>query len=96
MRRGIDFLEDLANVIFFLAVEDTMPEELERFEGRRWINTCAIGLDKGKWEDEGLFRPQSHPRDVTELDAEIRSIYTFVGSGTTRRSLPAWGGCADQ
>ncbi len=74
-RRTVERLEEVAHVIFFMAVEDITPEKLSLFEGRRWINTQAISLDPDRWEADGLFEPKAAPRDLTAMDSEIRSLF---------------------
>ncbi len=75
VRDAVDRVEELAQVIFFLAVRDVLPETLARFEGRTWINTEAISLDPARWERDGLFAPKSAPRDYTALEAEIGRLF---------------------
>ena len=75
LRHSLDRLEELAQVIFFMAVEETMPGELDRFPEPRWVDACAISLDPASWESDGLFRPQSEARDLTPLETEIRSLF---------------------
>lgn len=88
LRQNIDRIEELAQVIFFLAVEETMPEELHRFEDRRWVNTAALSLDPTRWEADGLFRPITKSRDLSVIDAEIRRVYRLKGQeqGERRRA----------
>ena len=81
LRYSLDRIEELAQVIFFLAVEDTMPEKLDLFGGHRWVDVCAISLDSQRWEADGLFRPQTHPRRLDALEAEIRGLFTSLGAG---------------
>jgi hypothetical protein len=71
VRDAVDRVEELAQVIFFLAVRDVLPESLPRFHSTRWINTEAIGLDPDRWERDGLFAPKTAPRDYSGLEAEI-------------------------
>lgn len=76
VRDAVDRVEELAQVIFFLALKDVMPETLARFEGRPWINTEAISLDPERWERDGLFAPKSAPRDYSALADEIGRLLT--------------------
>ena len=59
-------VEQLAQVIFLLAVEDVLPEQWERFAVQRgsnfpWLNAWRLGLKPERWEAEGLYRPPRQP-----------------------------------
>ncbi|MBL6449155.1 NAD(P)/FAD-dependent oxidoreductase [Fulvivirga sp. 29W222] len=74
IRYAMDRLEELAHVIFFMAVEDTMPEQMARFEENgKWININAISLDPSKWEEDKLFVPETSPRDFSKMEQEIKN-----------------------
>jgi 2-polyprenyl-6-methoxyphenol hydroxylase-like FAD-dependent oxidoreductase len=75
LRQAVDRIEELAIVIFHLAVRDVCPEKLSRFEANPWINTAAIGLDPSKWEEDGLFSPRTQPRDLSLLRNEIGRLF---------------------
>ena len=68
-------LEELVQVIFLLAVEDTMPEKLADFPEPIWLNAEAISLEPERWEADGLFQPKSQPRDLTPLRNQIMNLY---------------------
>lgn len=77
---GCEILEELAQALFLIALEDTMPEELKRLEasGRTaWLDAWAIGLDPGRWEEDGLFRPESAPRDLSVVYGQLRRVFRF-------------------
>lgn len=67
--------EELAQALFLLAVEDVMPEQLERFPDPVWLNAWRVGLDPERWEKERLFEPTSAPRDFSAMYTEIRSRF---------------------
>ncbi|MET8625853.1 NAD(P)/FAD-dependent oxidoreductase [Kitasatospora sp. NPDC004669] len=77
VRDGIDRIEELAHVIFYLALEDALPEQLEAVRSRGWLNVSAMSLDPERWEKDGLFAPKSHPRldEVKVLEEELRRLY---------------------
>jgi flavin-dependent dehydrogenase len=58
---NLDALEELAQALFLLAVEDVFPEHLARFQGDVWLNAWAVSLKPGCWEADGLFEPPSKP-----------------------------------
>ncbi|HEV3342833.1 MAG TPA: hypothetical protein VG125_20845 [Pirellulales bacterium] len=66
LRLNLDRLEEAAQVVFRQAVGETMPEQLERLQGR-WVNAWAISLSPDNWEADGLFLPESEPRDLTVM-----------------------------
>lgn len=64
---SLEVLEELAIVIFLLAVEDTIPEQLDRFPEDTWLNPRAISLNPERWESDGLFQPTSKPRNLNRV-----------------------------
>ncbi len=72
---NVNRLEELAHVIFLLAVEDTMPEKMHLFAERPWLNTTALTLDSERWEEEGIFRPTTSPRCYASIEEELRRLY---------------------
>lgn len=68
----LNVLEELAQVIFFLALEDTMPEKLRQFPSSAWLNAWAVSLDANQWEADGLFQPTSQPRDWHPIMEPLR------------------------
>ncbi|MBL1082707.1 NAD(P)/FAD-dependent oxidoreductase [Streptomyces actinomycinicus] len=85
IRDGLDRIEELAHVIFYLALEDALPEHLEAVRARGWLNVTALSLNPERWEQDGLFAPKSRPRldEVKVLEAEMRALYrapSTVGS----------------
>ncbi|MEM7112070.1 MAG: tryptophan 7-halogenase [Chloroflexota bacterium] len=77
LREGVERMEEFAQVVFFLAVEDVMPEKLTMFADKRWVNIDAIGLDSNRWQADGLFEPHSAPRDLSRMENEIRRLFKF-------------------
>jgi flavin-dependent dehydrogenase len=74
---NMEKLEEFAQVLFLLAVEDVMPEHLDHFTKPIWLNAWAITLDSRKWATNGLFEPTSSPRDLTETRKQLRSLFRF-------------------
>ena len=77
VRDAVDRIEELAHIIFLLAVRDVLPGALPRLGGSPWINTEAIGLDPARWEPDGLFAPKTAPRDYTRHQQEIGQLFTI-------------------
>ncbi|MBX7549166.1 NAD(P)/FAD-dependent oxidoreductase [Streptomyces sp. tea 10] len=77
IRDGLDRIEELAHVIFYLALEDALPEHLDAVRARGWLNVTALSLNPERWEQDGLFAPKSRPRpdEVKALEAEMRALY---------------------
>jgi flavin-dependent dehydrogenase len=77
LRAGQDRIEELAHVIFYLAVEDALPGELARVRSADWLNVTAISLHPERWDADGLFRPLSQPRPgpLRELEQELRGLF---------------------
>lgn len=74
---SIQMFEEFAQVVFLLALEDTMPEKLAEFPSSVWLNAWAISLNDKQWEVDGLFRPTSEPRDLRPLMNQIRHYIRF-------------------
>ena len=75
-REAVDRIEELAHIIFHLAVRDTLPEALPRLQEGGWINTEAIGLDPDRWDQDGLFSPKTTPRDFSQHQQEIGRLFS--------------------
>jgi hypothetical protein len=63
--------------LFYLILEDCMPEELEKIATPFWINPYAVSLSVDLWEKDGLFAPRDPIRDYSAMNRQIRSLYTF-------------------
>jgi flavin-dependent dehydrogenase len=70
-------IEEFVQVLFQMILEDCMPEELEKMKTPFWINPIAVSLSVNLWEREGLFDPKEPPRDYSDINRQIRSLYTF-------------------
>lgn len=70
-------IEEFVQVLFYLILEDCMPEQLEKFATPFWINPYAVSLSIDLWEKEGLFTPKDPVRDFSDMNRQIRSLYTF-------------------
>jgi hypothetical protein len=75
VRVAVDRIEELAHVIFFMAVRDVLPESASRFVTRPWINIEGISLEPERWVREGLFAPKTKPRDYSALTSEIHTLF---------------------
>jgi hypothetical protein len=73
-RQNMAIVEELAQVLFLIAVEDVMPEQLHHFPKDTWLNAWRIGLDPAQWEPDGLFAPRSAPRDLTPIREQVRAL----------------------
>lgn len=80
-REAAERIEEFAHVIFFLALRDVLPEQLDRFKDPRWINTSAISLAPDRWERDGLFEPKSFPREFSALEREMCRLFVYKADG---------------
>ena len=74
-RQNMTIVEELAQAIFLLAVEDVMPEQLNRFPEGTWLNAWRVSLNPERWEADGLFKPKSPARDLSRIRNDIRSLF---------------------
>ncbi len=83
-KNNMDRFEELAQVLFLLAVEDVEEEHLAQFPAQNtWLNAWAVDLDPQKWEDNGLFKPLSERRDLSVMRKQVQSLFN------KRESKPA-------
>jgi len=75
---NMERIEELAQVIFLLAVEDVMPECLAQFSSPLWLNAWGISLNRDKWQRDGLFQPTTEARDLTGMRQQIRGLFRFA------------------
>jgi hypothetical protein len=68
-------MEEFLQVVFLMAVRDVMPEKLAALPDPLWVNLWAIGLNPERWEQDGLYRPKTAPRDLSEMRAQIEQLY---------------------
>lgn len=74
---SMETAEEMAQAIFLLAIEDTMPEKLVLFPYPVWINAWAISLDPGRWRSDKLFEPSTRPRDLRVISEQLRRHLQF-------------------
>ncbi len=72
---NMERLEEFAQVLFLLAVEDVMPDALDTFQPPIWLNAWGITLDRDKWDDR-LFAPTTERRDLEDLRQQIRGLFS--------------------
>lgn len=70
-------MEELAQVLFLLAVEDVMPEHLPHLLGHGWLNSWRMTLNPDRWQADGLFAPRTAVRDIQPVYKQIRSLFQF-------------------
>lgn len=76
-RANMRMLEELAQALFLVAVEDVLPDELDRFREPVWIDAWSVSLDPDRWEADGLFEPRTEPRDLAPMREQIRGLFRF-------------------
>lgn len=67
------YLEELLQIIFLIAIADTIPETLARLPSPLWLNAWKVGLDPRRWKGDKLFVPPSQPRPLKL--AEFSSLF---------------------
>lgn len=60
----LEYVEEIAQVIFLMAVADTMPEQLVHFPNPLWFNAWGCSLDPKRWKADKLFSPRSPARPL--------------------------------
>jgi flavin-dependent dehydrogenase len=74
MRKNLDRFEELAQVVFWQAVEECYPDH-PALKERPWLDAWKVDLDPEKWEDEGLFRPQTAPRPLRPMQDNYTGLF---------------------
>jgi flavin-dependent dehydrogenase len=74
-RWNMERLEELAQALFLLAVEDVLPEHRERFREPVWLNPWKVSLDPAAWERDGVFAPATAPRDAATIHDDLRALF---------------------
>ena len=72
---NVEILDQFALVIFFMAIEDTMPDKLELIKDRP-LNTKGLSLNPGEWENDGLFNSTS-AKNIQPLLRQVKDLYTY-------------------
>ncbi len=78
----MNLLEELAQAIFLLALEDVMPEELAAMPQPLWLNAWALSLDRDTWQRRGLHKPTTPPRDTDRVRRELSAVFQRRSSPT--------------
>lgn len=101
LRQNLDRWEEAAQVLFFKALADTMPEALSAFPEPRWVNAWSISLDRASWQADGLFAPSSLPRDLLVMEQALfggvlvrHSFAGWLRASAFRLAMRLWGGGA--
>jgi hypothetical protein len=52
-----------------------MPEYSDQFPTPLWLHAWRVSLHPEKWQTDGLFRPASQPRDLSQMRQQIRNLF---------------------
>jgi flavin-dependent dehydrogenase len=73
---NLDRLEELAQILFWKAVEECLPEQLPgTSENRPWINVWRISLDPDRWPEERLFEPVTAARSLESMRTTFAGVF---------------------
>jgi flavin-dependent dehydrogenase len=61
---SLEYFEELAQIVFLIALADIMPEMIAQLPSPLWLNAWAMSLDVDRWQIDGLFSPVSEPRPL--------------------------------
>jgi flavin-dependent dehydrogenase len=74
MSKNLDRFEELAQVLFWQAVQECYPEHAA-LKQRPWVNAWRITLAPEKWAEEGLFEPATAPRPLGPMRDNFTGIF---------------------
>lgn len=73
-RKNLNHFEELAQVLFWQAVEECYPEN-EMLKERPWINAWRMVLSPEKWAEEGVFDAKTAPRPLDAMRDNFTGIF---------------------
>ena len=73
-RKNLDRFEELAQVLFWQAVEECYPDN-SLLKQRPWVNVWRMRLSAEKWSEEGLFEPATLPRPLASMRDNFTGIF---------------------
>lgn len=74
MQKNLDRFEEMAQVLFWQAVEECYPEN-NALKQRPWVNAWRIRLAPEKWSEEELFQPETAPRPLGSMRDNFTGIF---------------------
>jgi flavin-dependent dehydrogenase len=77
-RKNLDRLEELALVLFWQAVSECYSDH-PLLEKKPWANAWRIHLNPEKWEEDGVFSPDTAPRSLKSMRDNFSGIFTPQG-----------------
>lgn len=80
-KESLEFFEELAQVLFLIALADTRPSCLTRMPDPVWLNAWSIDLNPDLWKDNGLFEPRSAPRSLAPVFDPLKEMITIPDAG---------------
>jgi len=75
IRKNLDRFEELAQVLFWQAVEECYPDN-PALKQRPWVNSWRIVLDPEKWAENGLFDAETAPRPLSPMRDNLTGIFS--------------------
>lgn len=77
-RKNLDHFEEMAQVLFWQAVQECYPEN-EKLKERPWVNAWRMTLSPEKWAEEGVFDTAKTPRPLSEMRDNFTGIFAPQG-----------------
>lgn len=72
-KHTLNYVEEVAQILFLMALADTMPQMLEQLPSPLWLNAWGVSLDPTRWKADKLLSPVSRPRSLKI--AEFASLF---------------------
>jgi flavin-dependent dehydrogenase len=77
-RKNLDRLEELALVLFWQAVSECYPDH-PMLEKKPWANAWRMHLNPEKWDEDGVFVPDTSPRSLKSMQDNFTGIFAPQG-----------------
>lgn len=86
---NMQMMEEFAQALFLLAVEDVLPEQLPKVRSQPWLHAWRMSLKPELWESDGLFRPTTIPAHLRGIYQELRQCFFVKDHSQVRGQVAA-------
>jgi flavin-dependent dehydrogenase len=74
-RLNLDRFEELAQVIFWQAVKEALPDHMPDEREMPWIDAWQISLSPERWQEDKLFEPRTAPRNLSRMRDTFAGVF---------------------
>ena len=75
-RLNLERMEEMAQIVFWQAVEECFPDKAPGSRGERpWVNVWRMSLAPERWVADGLFEPTTPPRRLQSMRRTFAGVF---------------------